>query len=291
MARVRPFRLVREQSTFCLREDGASDPMNDSGARSLDDTKLTLAIDIGGSHLKAGIVDERGALTGGRARVETPAGASAEEVVAALISLVHPLGHFDRVSVGFPGVVRNGRVLTAPNLGTERWHGFPLGSALERALGQPVRILNDASVQGLGAIDGTGIELVLTLGTGMGFALFTNGRLAPHLEMGQHPARKKKTYDQYIGERARRKIGRRRWNRRVRQVIARFFALTGCDVLYIGGGNVQHLSPDLPGNVRTVSNEAGITGGVRLWDRRHDAMFSEPMPAFDCAVPAGKTAE
>ncbi len=257
--------------------------MNDSRARSPGHTTLTLAIDIGGSHLKAGIVDERGSLVGQRERVATPGGASAEEIVAALVSLVHPLGPFERISVGFPGLVRQGRVLTAPNLGTGVWHGFPLGSELERALGRPARVLNDASVQGLGAIEGSGIELVLTLGTGMGFALFTNGRLAPHLEMGQHPARRKMTYDQYIGEVARRKIGRRRWNRRIRRVVRTLGRLTGYDLLYIGGGNARHLARNLPGNVRTVSNNAGITGGVRLWDRRHDAMFDRPGPLFDLA--------
>lgn len=258
--------------------------MNDSVARSPGRTKLTLAIDIGGSHLKAGIVDERASLIGERARTPTPHGAAAEAIVAALVSLVSPLGRFDRVSVGFPGVVRHGRVLTAPNLGTDAWHGFPLGPALEQAFRRPVRMLNDASVQGLGAIDGAGIELVLTLGTGMGFALFASGRLAPHLEMGQHPARKNKTYDEYVGDSALKKIGQRRWNRRIRRVIKNLDTLTGYDFLYIGGGNAEHLARPLPDNVRTVSNSAGITGGVRLWDRRHDAMFAEPVARFDLAA-------
>ncbi|MGH7117589.1 MAG: ROK family protein [Acetobacteraceae bacterium] len=265
--------------------------MHDTNARSPGRGKLTLAIDIGGSHLKAGIVDERAALVGKPARVVTPSGAAAEEIVATLVSLVRPLGHFDRVSVGFPGVVRKGRVLTAPNLGSDPWHGFSLGRTLEQALGRPVRVLNDASVQGLGAIEGTGIELVLTLGTGMGFALFTNGRLAPHLEMSQHPAWKKKTYDQYIGDAALRKIGHRRWNRRVGRAIDVLGRVTGCDLLYIGGGNARHLAGNLPRNVRIVSNRAGITGGVRLWDPRHDAMFGEPAPAFDLAARIGEEAE
>lgn len=262
--------------------------MNDTNKRPPGRTKLTLAIDIGGSHLKAGIVDEGGTLVGKRARVVTPAGATADEIVAALILLVRPLGQFDRISVGFPGVVRDGRVLTAPNLGTDSWHEFPLGPALESALGRPVRMLNDASVQGLGAIDGAGIELVLTLGTGMGFALFTNGMLAPHLEMSQHPARKKKTYDQYLGDRARRKIGQHRWGRRVHRAIVVFATVTGYDRLYIGGGNARYLTRDLPANVRIVSNQAGVTGGVRLWDPRHDAMFAEPAPPFEHARPVAE---
>jgi polyphosphate glucokinase len=132
----------------------------------------------------------------------------------------------------------------------------------------------------LGAIGGQGIELVLTLGTGMGFALFTDGRLAPHLEMGQHMARKDKTYDQYVGEAARKEVGPRHWNRRVQRVIAAMKTLAGYDSLYIGGGNAARLALPLPPDVRTVSNETGVTGGVRLWDARHDAMFAEPAPAF-----------
>jgi len=247
--------------------------------------KLTLAIDIGGSHLKAGIVDEAGTLMGERGRVKTPEPARPDDVLAALVRLARPLGDFDRISVGFPGVVRGGRVLTAPNLGTRRWHGFALGSGLESALGKPVRMLNDASVQGLGAISGRGIELVLTLGTGMGFALFTDGRLAPHLEMGQHPARKDKTYDEYIGEAARQALGPRHWDRRVQRTIATMKTLVGYDILYLGGGNAARLAQPLPDDVRIVSNETGVTGGVRLWDRRHDAMFAEPGPAFAIAAP------
>ena len=120
-------------------------------------------------------------------------------MVDALVGLATPLGHFDRVSVGFPGVVRQGQVLTAPNLGTPAWRHFPLTSALTDKLGKPARMLNDAEVQGLGVISGKGLECVITLGTGMGFALFQDGRPAPHLELSQHPLHKGKTYDQFIG--------------------------------------------------------------------------------------------
>jgi polyphosphate glucokinase len=262
--------------------------MNDKRDSPPGDALLTLAIDIGGSHLKAGIVDEAGALVptpaGTRNRVDTPKSAPPSDIVTALVALVQPLGRFDRISIGFPGVVRGGSVLTAPNLGNVAWHGFPLAAALEGALGKPARMLNDASVQGLGAIGGQGIELVLTLGTGMGFALFSDGRLAPHLEMSQHPARKDKTYDEYIGDAARRAVGPRHWNKRVHRVIEMMKTLVGYDLLYLGGGNARHLEAPLPPETRTVSNEAGVTGGVRLWDRRLDVMFGEPAPAFVLAA-------
>jgi polyphosphate glucokinase len=128
---------------------------------------LTLAIDIGGSHLKAAVLNASGKISTGPLRVETPKPATPDAVVAALVSLSQQLGQFDRVSIGFPGVVRADFVLTAPNLGTKEWHGFRLGAVLAEALGKPVRMLNDASIQGLGVITGRGLECVLTMGTGM----------------------------------------------------------------------------------------------------------------------------
>jgi len=163
-------------------------------------------------------------------------------------------------------VVRDGIVLTAPNLGTEAWHGWPLAATLAERLGVPARLANDATVQGLGVIAGRGVECVITLGTGMGFALFENGKPGPHLELSQHPVRGRKTYDQYVGNAAFRAEGRKAWNKRVRRAIDSITTLTTCDTLYIGGGNAKNLQLELPSNVRIVSNEAGITGGIRLWD-------------------------
>jgi len=237
--------------------------------------KLTLAIDIGGSHLKVGVLNSTGEMVSEPARVVTPKPAKPAAVVTALVELAKPLGQFDRISIGFPGVVRMARVLTAPNLGTKDWHTFPLAGELSKELGKPARMLNDASIQGLGVISGQGMECVLTMGTGMGFALFENGRLGPHLEMSQHPVKTGKTYDQYVGEAALHDIGKGHWNRRMRKVIGIMEALVTYDMLYIGGGNARVLEQPLPEHVKVVSNEAGITGGVRLWDKRMDAAFEE----------------
>jgi len=244
-----------------------SDPSRHAGP-------LTLAIDVGGTRLKAGVLDMAGALVAGPNRVDTPAQPAPRIVVEVLVNLTNPLGHFDRISVGFPGVVRHGQVLTAPNLGTEEWRHFPLAAALTDKLGKPTRMLNDAEVQGLGVITGKGLECVITLGTGMGFSLFQDGHPAPHLELSQHPIRKGNTYDQYIGAAAYKECGRRRWNRRVRRALDCINTLVGFDTLYIGGGNAKQVTLDLPANIRLVSNEAGITGGVRLWDHRLDGMFA-----------------
>ncbi|MGH7210869.1 MAG: hypothetical protein ACREF1_05340, partial [Acetobacteraceae bacterium] len=163
------------------------------------------------------------------------------------------------------------------------WSGFSLPEALAEKLGKPARMLNDATVQGLGAIKGLGVELVLTLGTGMGFALFYRGMLTPHLEMSQHPARKRKTYDEYIGHAALAAIGARRWNKRVRRAIAVLETVVRYDALYLGGGNAKLLTAPLPERVHVIANEAGILGGVRLWDPRFRAHFAGDVPAFGTA--------
>jgi polyphosphate glucokinase len=253
----------------------------------------TLAIDVGGTHLKAGILDDVGTMISGPERVDTPHPSGPADIVAVLTELVRPLGRFDRISVGFPGVVRDGRVLTAPNLGSTVWHSYPLANDLAQRLGKPTRILNDATVQGLGVIEGVGVECVITLGTGFGFALFQDGLLAPHLEMSQHPVAKDKNYDQYIGNAAFHKVGRAKWNKRLEKVLGYLDAVTTYDTLLIGGGNAQAIDFDLPQNVRIVPNAAGITGGVRLWAPKMDAAFAERGPSrrgnLDVAAPAPGT--
>jgi polyphosphate glucokinase len=235
---------------------------------------LTLAIDVGGTHLKAGAMSPSGEMVAGPVRVVTPHPAMPEAVIAALVTLVRPLGWCQRISIGFPGVVRGGRVLTAPNLGTEAWHGVALAQILSERLGAPARMTNDATVQGLGVIAGQGVECVVTLGTGFGFALFEDGRPGPHLELAHHPVRGRKTYDQYLGNAALDAVGRKRWNRRVLRAIGFIDTLTNFDTLYIGGGNSRRVAGELPEKVRIVSNEAGITGGIRLWDVKLDQMFT-----------------
>lgn len=239
---------------------------------------LTLGIDIGGSHLKAAVLDEAGAMQGVEGRVETPSPATPVSVADALGKLVHSLGGFDRVSIGFPGVVRGGIISTAPTLNAHGWDGYDMGAAMTALLGKPVRILNDASVQGLGVIMGSGLECVLTLGTGMGFALFHDGHLAPHMEMSRHPLGKHKTYNDYVGNAALQKLGKKRWSRRMLKVVEIMTTVVNYDLLYLGGGNARRIKASLPTNVKVVANSAGITGGVRLWDARMDETFSEPGP-------------
>lgn len=225
-----------------------------------------LAIDVGGTGLKASVVDGAGQLLTDKVRIDTPVGASPDEIVAVLVKLVHGLPDYERVAIGFPGMVRAGRVLTAPNLGNDAWHGYPLEQALATALGKPARLANDADMQGLAAIAGHGVEMVITLGTGFGTAIYVDGKLAPHLELAHLPFRKGETFDEQLGERARKSIGNAKWNKRVKKAIALLRVLTCFDKLYIGGGNSKRIAFELAPDLVLVDNTAGIAGGARLWN-------------------------
>ena len=228
----------------------------------------TLALDIGGTGLKASVLDSDGRMVVDRVRIPTPHPSGPAVLMRALARLVSHLPPFDRISVGFPGVIRAGRVMTAPHFGTEQWRGYPLESAVSRRLGRPARLLNDAEVQGLGIIRGKWLEVVLTLGTGVGSAVFSDGRLTPHLELAQHPIHDSKTYDDYLGNAARLAISAKKWNRRVLKAIGIVHTLLNYDQLYIGGGNATRITAVLPRNVHIASNDAGLTGGIRLWDEK-----------------------
>jgi predicted TIM-barrel fold metal-dependent hydrolase/predicted NBD/HSP70 family sugar kinase len=230
------------------------------------DDPRTLAVDIGGTGIKLAVLDPSGRIVGKRARVATPPQPVAPDALVGAIEAATPgLGRFDRASVGFPGVVRDGRVLTAPNLGTELWADFDLQTALAERWKKPVRVMNDADVQGFGAIQGDGVEMVLTLGTGAGTAIFQNGRIAPHLELAHHPVRDNKTYDEYIGNAALKQIGKKKWNKRVARVLDILRRVVNFDHLYIGGGNAKHIGFALPADVTIVPNSDGLTGGIALW--------------------------
>jgi polyphosphate glucokinase len=252
----------------------ATPSLEPSRARDLDRTRrlLTLGVDIGGTNIKASVLDRTGDLISERARLATPLPATPAAVLRSIDALAAQLPQFGRISVGFPGVVEGGTVITAPNLGTQHWSGFKLIDALAGRFGVPVRMLNDAAVHGLGVVEGNGLACVITLGTGIGCALFRDRRLLLHLEFGQH-RRAAETYDQLIGQAALDAIGPEAWNARVRDSIKTIMELTNCDVLYIGGGNARRLTFVLPAQARIVSNAAGVTGGARLWEPELDELF------------------
>jgi polyphosphate glucokinase len=178
-------------------------------------------------------------------------------------------------------MIRKGRVLSAPHFVTEsgpgskiddtlvaEWDHFDLAGALKKRLEKPTRVANDADLQGAAVVSGKGLELVITLGTGVGTALFYDGRLLPHLEFAHTPFRKGETYNEQLGDATRKEVGNGRWNKRVRRAVDTMRALSFFDHCYIGGGNAKHLTGDLATDVSTVDNTAGILGGIKLWGSR-----------------------
>jgi polyphosphate glucokinase len=237
-------------------------------SRRIGDAKapITLAIDIGGSGLKMQALSPEGQPISDRLRVATPEPATTAAILAGLDELKVSVPLFDRVSVGFPGVIKEGKTLTAANLDSG-WIGFPLAKTLEKRWGKPVRMANDGAVQGYGVIQGKGVELVITLGTGMGSALFTEGVLCPGLELGHHPWRKK-TYEGYLGKRGLLRYGTRRWNKLLKLAIAQTSATFNWDTLYIGGGNSKKVTLKHGPEIKIISNEEGLLGAMALWRDR-----------------------
>ncbi len=242
-----------------------------------------MAIDIGGTGLKASVLDSAGGLMAKRVRTKTTYPCPPDELVDALGVLVAQLRGFDRASAGFPGVVRKGIVLTAPHFITQSgpgtpvdkklltaWTGFDLAGALKDRFGCPVRIANDADIQGLEVVSGSGVEFVVTLGTGVGTALLVDGRLAPHLELAHHPFRNGETYNEQLGAEALKKIGAKKWRKRVDKAFENFSELINYDRLYVGGGNASKLHGHVDPSVTLVGNIAGILGGIKLWDLPDD---------------------
>lgn len=229
------------------------------------ETRRILAIDVGGSHLKAAVLDAGGEMLTERARVKTPKPITRDTLVQGLVALVQPLGEFSCVSVGFPGAVTPAGIKTAPNLGTAEFAGFDLAGALSERFAKPVKLLNDADMQGLAAVRGQGVEMVATLGTGIGTSFFYHGKLCPHFELSHHPFQKGFDYDARIGDAARKAAGPEKWNRRLQKAILIWRTVTNFDRLYLGGGNTEHIDFKLDDDIEIVSNENGVRGGAWLW--------------------------
>ncbi len=238
----------------------------------------TLAIDIGGSGVKGSLLDANGRMVTERVRFETPYPCPPHVLLATIGRLVKALPKAQRVSVGFPGLVRDGVVVNVPafskaQYGGEidahlvaKWHGYNLGSAIADLFDAPTKVVNDADMQACAVVKGTGFEFVMTLGTGVGTALFYNGRLLPHLEMGHTPFRNNETFEQQLGNVARKAVGNKAWVKRVLRALPVYRQFLFYDKIYVGGGNAKHLPvAELPDYAVVVPNTAGITGGVRVW--------------------------
>ena len=224
-----------------------------------------LTIDIGGSHVKATILNAKGAQISDYTKMPTPQPSTPINVVNLIKELVKNFTGYDKISVGFPGYVRDGIVKTAPNLGSESWEDYPLQTNLSVLLQRPAKVVNDADLQGVGIASGKGLEMVVTLGTGFGTALLMDGKLLPHFEIAHHPVKTDKDYDEYIGEKAYIRKGKDHWNYRLKKVLAILKTVFNYDRLYISGGNAKNINFELEDNIIIANNREGIKGGARLW--------------------------
>ena len=226
----------------------------------------TLAVDIGGGTIKLVVLSPEGEPMTETLAQPTPDPATPDAVFALIRDMADTLPPHQRVSVGFPGVVKDGVTFNAPNLGNELWARVSLAERLAHLLERPVRAVNDVDLQGLGVALGVGVELVLTFGTGVGAALFTGGVLVPNLELGHHPFRDAQSYEDLIRDTELKRIGPVQWSARVVDAIAQLEPIFNYDTLHLGGGNAQNIQGELPSNVRLYTLAEAMTGALKLWD-------------------------
>lgn len=243
----------------------------------------TLCVDCGGGGIKASVFDQLGNQYGQALRTPTPYPLPPQLLIETILELAERLPAFDRVTVGMPGMIRHGRVVATPHYITKdgprskvlpdlvvKWAGFNMQESLQQTLEVPILVLNDAEVAGAGVITGTGLEMIITLGTGLGNAVFDNGVLAPHQEISQGFIRWGLTFDDYIGEHERLRLGDAHWSRRVRRIVESLRPVYMWDRLYLGGGNGVRITnanrQKLGEEIVIVPNSAGTYGGVRAWE-------------------------
>jgi polyphosphate glucokinase len=212
-----------------------------------------LVIDVGGTHVKFRI-GARGTVE----EFESGPAMTPRRMVRRLCQLLDG-ARYDAVSIGYPGLVYHGRIAAEPhNLG-KGWVGYDFATAL----GAPVRLINDAAMQAVGSYRG-GRMLFLGLGTGLGATLIIDGVVEP-TEVGHMPYKHGRTFEEYVGERGRERLGNRRWRKAVREVIRDLDAAFEADYIVLGGGNARRMKK-LPRGVRLGGNNHAFTGGLRLWD-------------------------
>ena len=211
-----------------------------------------LVVDVGGTHVKV-------LATGQKRPLKIPSGPELTPRVMARRVLAATKGwKFDAVSIGYPGAVVNGKPMSDPhNLG-KGWVGFNF----KKAFGRPVKVVNDAAMQALGSYK-RGRMLFLGLGTGLGSALICDGVLEP-MELAHLPYKKGRTYEEYLGKKGLKRMGKKKWRRHVEDVIERFRAALNVDDVVLGGGNTKLLKT-LPKGVRRGTNANAFIGGFRLW--------------------------
>ena len=228
---------------------------------------FTLSIDIGGTGIKMMVLDVNGKPMTDYLRQPTPHPATVDAVCAVFSGMIGALPvKFDRVSAGFPGVVIDGIVKTAVNLHPS-WVGVSLQEKLEKISNKPVRVANDADVQGLGDVSGKGLELVITLGTGVGASLYYDGVLIPNLELGHHTFMDNYSYEELLSKAYLEANGEIKWRMNLKRAIQMWAMVFNYDRLYIGGGFSHLIKFELPANVKLADNIEGVLGGIKLWEK------------------------
>ena len=233
------------------------------------DSNKILAIDIGGTHIKGTVLDSDGNYLQKYQKIDTPSPSSPEKVMEVIKQIAAFFPEYDQIAAGFPGYVKDGVIKTAPKLGMDTWKDYPLAKKMQEILGKPALVINDADYQGLALASGKGLEMIITLGTGFGSALIVDGILYPHLEMSQHPLTKKKNYNDYIGEEALQKLGKKKWNKHLKKILEVLKTVFNYDHLYISGGNSEFINFSLDDNISVCGNKDGIKGGAVLW-KQHE---------------------
>ncbi len=215
-----------------------------------------LVIDVGGTNIKL-------LATGRRTPLKIPSGPdlTPAEMVSGVLEATKDWS-YEAATIGYPGPVANDRPTREPvNLGPG-WVDFDYA----KALGVPVKMINDAAMQALGSYDG-GVMLFIGLGTGLGTTLVTNGTVVP-LEIAHLPYRKERTYEEYVGEAGLKHLGEKKWKKHVAAIVELFLAALNAEYAVLGGGNVRFFEDDLPPNTRRGSNLHAFRGGYRLWQKQ-----------------------
>lgn len=214
--------------------------------------KRVLAIDIGGSHVKTKISGRREMRQFVSGPTLTP-----RRMVAKVLALNGDL-KYDVISIGYPGVVVHGKIITEPyNLG-RGWVGFDF----RQAFGRPTHVMNDAAMQAIGSYEG-GRMLFLGLGTGLGSTLIVDDVVAP-MELAHLPYKRKRSYEDYVGDRGRARLGPKKWRKVVGEIVEQLREALEADYVVLGGGNARKLKK-LPKNTRLGNNDFAFVGGFRVW--------------------------
>lgn len=248
------------------------------------DGVVTVCVDVGATSLKAGLVDAKGELVGERVKLKTTWPMTPQRLVEEVARLVVRLPRADRLALGFPGPVIDGVVVNGANFertagpGTpsteelaQAWQGFELQRRLAATFELDARVANDADVAALACARGKGLELTVTLGSGFGTGLTFDGHLQPHLECSQLRWSRRETFDDVLGEHARKRDGEPKWHTRVLGAIELLSSVLGFDHLHLSGGNAPRVRRDQLGAIEAITTvtaptRQGILGGVHLFD-------------------------